>query len=253
MNTPGLSRRHFLTSSATAATGMAAGSLLQATTSLAAETPKLKQGDVILFQGDSITDARRDKKRQDTPNDAAAMGLGYPQHVAGGLLAENSKLGLKIYNRGISGHKVPQLDERWQADTLDLKPAILSILIGVNDIWHKLGGRYDGTAETYREGYAALLAKTREALPDVVLVVCEPFVLKTGAVNDDWFPDFDAYRENALKVAAEAGAIVVPFQKMFDEAVASGTEPGYWAADGVHPTIAGHALMAKTWRETVGI
>jgi len=250
MNESGLSRRHFL---ATSAVGASLATLLSAPSAQAAETPKLKKGDVILLQGDSITDARRDRKRQDNPNDAKGLGSGYAFDIASGLLSEKPGLELKVYNRGISGNKVPDLDARWKEDCLDLKPAVLSILIGVNDIWHKLGGRYDGTPQVYRDGFAALLERTKKALPDTTLVVCEPFVLRCGAVTDDWFPEFDERREFALEVAKEAETIVVPFQTMFNQAVAAGTKPEYWAADGVHPTVAGHALMAKTWRQHVGI
>ena len=181
------------------------------------------------------------------------LGQGYPFHLAGQLLADYALLGLNFYNRGISGNKVPDLEARWQKDCLDLKPDILSILIGVNDLWHKRSGKYDGTPEVYRDGFAALLKKTRQALPDVVFVVCEPFVLRCGAVDDSWFPEFETRRAFAAEAAKGAGAIWVPFQESFDAAVATGTEPAYWAADGVHPTQAGHALMAKTWREAVGI
>ena len=160
---------------------------------------------------------------------------------------------MNIYNRGISGNKVPDLDARWQADCLDLKPALLSILIGVNDIWHKLNGRYDGTVESYEKGFAALVRRTRDALPRLNVIICEPFVLRCGAVNEKWFPEFDERRAAAARVAKGAGALWVPFQSMFDKAVAAGTKPEYWAADGVHPSVAGHALMAKTWREVAGI
>ena len=207
---------------------------------------------MILFQGDSITDAGRDKKRQ-AANDPRSLGVGYPAHAAGGILRDYASLGLQIHNRGISGNKVPDLDKRWDKDCLDLKPDVLSILIGVNDIWHKLNGRYDGTPEVYRDGFAALLERTKKALPDTKLVICEPFVLRCGAVNDSWFPEFETRREFAREVADGAGALWVPFQEMFDEAVASGTKPEYWAGDGVHPSVAGHALMAKTWREVVGV
>ncbi|MBI2422957.1 MAG: SGNH/GDSL hydrolase family protein [Candidatus Hydrogenedentes bacterium] len=210
----------------------------------------LKQGDVILFQGDSITDAGRDKENKN-PNSAAAFGDGYALMIASRLLGEHAPLQLKCYNRGISGHKVPDLDARWQADTLDLKPAVLSILIGVNDIWHKLNENYAGTVEDYEQGFTALLAKTRAALPEVLLVICDPFALRCGAVNDTWYPEFDERRAAARRVSDNAGAVWVPFQEVFDKAVKDGIEPAYWAADGVHPTMAGHALMADTWFEAV--
>lgn len=213
----------------------------------------LKTGDVILFQGDSITDARRDRKSEAQANNPRMLGHGYPALLASQLLLDKPTLGLQIYNRGISGNKVPDLDARWDKDCIDLKPDLLSILIGVNDIWHKLNGRYDGTVETYRKGFAALLDRTREALPETTLVICEPFALRCGAVNESWFPEMDNRRTAAAEVARNANVIWVPFQTVFDEAIAAGTEPKYWANDGVHPTIAGHALMAQAWRQAVGI
>jgi lysophospholipase L1-like esterase len=213
----------------------------------------LKNGAIVLFQGDSITDAGRDRERQGEVNDPRAMGRGYPFLLGSELLRDHAALGLQIYNRGISGNKVPDLEARWQADCLELKPSLLSILIGVNDIWHKLNGKYDGTVEQYETGFAALLARTRQALPETTFVICDPFVLRCGAVNEKWFPEFDERRAAAKRVSDKAGALWVPFQKMFDDAVKAGAAPEHWARDGVHPTMAGHALMAKTWRSVVGI
>lgn len=211
----------------------------------------LVKNDVVLFQGDSITDAGRDKK-SDAPNNFSALGQGYANMIASALLGEHAALQLRCYNRGISGHKVPDLQARWQKDTIDLKPALLSILIGVNDIWHKLDGKYNGTVADYEQGFTKLLADTRAALPNTRLVICEPFVLHCGAVNEKWFPEFDERRAVARRVADAAGATWVPFQTMFDEATKA-APPKYWAADGVHPTMAGHALMAKTWLDVTAL
>lgn len=205
---------------------------------------------IVLFQGDSITDAGRSRERAGLANDQAALGNGYAWLAAAALLVDRPGSGLKIYNRGISGNKVFQLAERWQADCLDLKPDVLSILIGVNDFWHTLNGSYDGTIEVYERDYTELLARTREALPGVKLVVCEPFVLRCGAVNDQWFPAFDRYREASRRVAEAAGARFVPFQSAFDEAVHY-APPEHWAKDGVHPSPAGAALMAHVWQRAV--
>jgi lysophospholipase L1-like esterase len=207
-------------------------------------------GGTILFQGDSITDAGRDRGREKSPNDAAALGRGYAFLTAATLLAEHPGADLKIYNRGISGNKVFQLADRWDKDCIALKPDLVSILIGVNDIWHGLNGQYDGTVQVYERDYLALLQRTRQELPQVRIVVCEPFVLRCGAVNDKWFPEFDRYRAAAKRVADTFEAVFVPFQSMFDEAVKK-APPNYWAGDGVHPTIAGAALMAQTWLATV--
>ena len=210
-----------------------------------------KKGATILFQGDSITDAGR-KKKDPVANDTASLGRGYPTMLAGALLGTHHELGWKVHNRGISGHKVPDLAKRWQSDAVDLKPSILSILVGVNDIWHKLNGQYKGTVADYETGYAALLDQTLEKIPGVRVVVCEPFVLRTGAINDRWFPEFDERRAVAKRVADQRKLTFVPFQAMFDSATKSAS-PSFWAGDGVHPSLAGHALMAATWRRVVGI
>ena len=247
---PVFSRRRWIESLVASGGVLAAADFVRAAAEPAPqESERLTEGGVVLFQGDSITDAGRDR-RQEAPNDPGAFGRGYAFLVASYLLATHPSRALKTFNRGISGHKVPDIDARWQKDTIDLKPAILSILIGVNDIWHKLNGRYDGTVESYEKGFAALLARTKDALPETRIVICEPFVLRCGAVNDGWFPEFDERRAAAKRVAKAAGTTWVPFQDMLDEAVKA-APPAYWAGDGVHPSMAGHALMAKTWIDTV--
>ena len=243
-----MKRRHLITSSA-----FLTGSTLLSSGQKKTPTPTLKKGDAILFQGDSITDAGRDKKNQDKANDQAPLGRGYPLYIGSDLLGSHPQLDLQIYNRGISGHKVPQLQARWKKDTLDLKPAVLSILIGVNDMWHKMNGKYDGTVQTYLEGFDALIKETQKKLPKTTIVICEPFALKCGAVKNNWFPEMDKRRAAAKEVAQENKTLWVPFQSMFDDAIAAGTKPQHWARDGVHPTFSGHSLMAQTWRKVVGI
>lgn len=245
-------RRKFIKTS-TIGLGVASVGVLDATSSAAAaelwpaaRRNLLRPHDVILFQGDSITDAGRSRQTAGQPNDQTALGSGYAWLAAAPLLVEHPSAGLKIFNRGISGNKVFQLAERWQADCLDLKPDVLSILIGVNDIWHKLDGKYEGTVEVYERDYHALLERTRKALPKVKLVVCEPFVLRCGAVNEKWFPEFDRYRAAAKRVAQAHAAVFVPFQTMFDEAIKY-APPEHWAKDGVHPSATGASLMAYTW------
>ena len=210
----------------------------------------LKKIDVILFQGDSITDAGR-KKDNKEPNNASALGSGYAFLAASGLLYNDAGLDLKIYNRGISGNKVYQLAERWDADALELKPNVLSILIGVNDFWHTLVNGYKGTIKTYQDDYKALLDRTKQKLPDVKLIIGEPFAV-TGvkAVDDKWYPVFNDYRSAAKEIAKDYGAVFIPYQSIFDKA--QKLAPGsYWTADGVHPTIAGARLMAESWLKAI--
>lgn len=217
--------------------------------SLPLRKPLIESGDTILFHGDSITDAGRNRGQMDA-NAQPALGSGYAWLAAAQLLVDSPDAGLKVFNRGISGNKVFQLAERWQADCLDIKPDVLSILIGVNDFWHTRDHSYDGTLEKYETDYRALIERTKAALPNVKLVICEPFVLKVGAVDDSWIPSFDGYRAAARRVAEEAGATFVPFQTMFDFAVKV-APPARWAADGVHPTTDGATLMAHWWLKAV--
>ncbi len=142
---------------------------------------------------------------------------------------------------------MPDLQQRWTVDTVNLRPDVLSILIGVNDFWHKLDHGYNGTVQDYEQQYTALLAETRNALPRVHLIVLEPFVLRTGAVDARWFPEFDQRRAAAARVATHARATFVPLQSIFNQRVRR-APPEYWAADGVHPTPAGHAVIAEHWR-----
>jgi lysophospholipase L1-like esterase len=212
---------------------------------------ELPEGAVILFQGDSITDAGRARDASGA-NDQRGLGNGYPLLLAASLLHERAASKPKVFNRGISGNKVPDLKARWEADCLALKPAVLSILIGVNDIWHKLNGNYAGTVADYETGYRELLKSTMQSLPETRIVICEPFVTRCGAVKDNWFPEFDERRAVAKKLAEELSLTFVPFQSAFDAAVEV-APPQYWAGDGVHPSLAGHALMASEWRKATGL
>jgi lysophospholipase L1-like esterase len=252
MENPNNSRRAFLKKAAL-------GSLVAITIPeiLAASSPKFKtkhisllKGQIILFQGDSITDSGRNK--EDTGfNTSRSLGSGYPMLAAAALLERHADLDLKIFNKGISGNKVYQLVDRWETDCFAIKPDILSILIGVNDIWHKLNGTYNGTVEIYRKDYIAMLEMTKRVMPDVKLIIGEPYGVRgIKAVNDNWYPEFYEYQKAAREIAAQFGAAFIPYQAIFDEAQKHA--PGvYWTADGVHPTLAGAQLIAQAWLNTV--
>jgi lysophospholipase L1-like esterase len=210
----------------------------------------LSNEDIILFQGDSITDMHR-KRSDNDANSPAALGTSYPFLASAEMLYRYPEKKLSCYNKGVSGNKVYQLAERWQTDCLDLKPTVLSILVGVNDFWHTLVNGYTGTIKTYRDDYKALLDRTKQALPDVKLIIGEPYaVIGVKAVDDKWYPTFNEYRQAAREIADNFGAAFIPYQEVYDKAQKSA--PGaYWTADGVHPTLAGAQLMAEAWLQTV--
>lgn len=247
------SRRNFLKNASLATVGSLSLPAL-ATTTFANETAAkkiaLQDNDVILFQGDSITDSGR-KKDDAAANSSSALGNGYAQIAAAELLFKYAGKNLKIYNRGISGNKVYQLAERWDKDCLELKPTVLSILIGVNDYWHKHNGKYDGTVKKYMDDYIALLNRTKAALPDVKLIIGEPYAVnRVKAVDDTWYPEFDEYRTVAKEIASQFNAVWIPYQAIYDKA-AQKTSGVYWTGDGVHPSLAGAKLMAAAWMEAV--
>ena len=251
-----LSRRSFFAKSAVGAAALASiPAIVSASIPFEGDAKKEKysifeKGNTILFQGDSITDAGRDKEKE-LPNVARSFGLGYAFLASSALLNALPGKNLTMYNRGISGNKVYQLAERWQKDCLDLKPDVLSILIGVNDYWHKRNGKYDGTVEVYENDYRKLLQETKAKLPNVKLVICEPFyVVNTSAVDETWAVPMKEYQAAAKKIAKEFNALWVPFQKVFDEAVKHAPAT-YWTGDGVHPAMPGAQLMAEAWLRVV--
>ena len=105
--------------------------------------------------------------------------------------------------------------------------------------------------DQYEALYRQVLADTRAALPTVRLVLCEPFVLRHGAVNDTWFPEIDRRRAVVRKLAGEFGAAFVAMQRVLNRALRDQPRLDYWLADGVHPTLAGHALLAQAWVRAV--
>lgn len=244
------SRRKFIgTSLMGAALATGAPQLLSAAKPSAAKV-RISSNDIILFQGDSITDAGRDRENT-SPNSSRALGSGYASLAAAQLLHTHAGRQLSIYNRGISGNKVHQLAERWEQDCIALKPTVLSILIGVNDYWHMFNGKYDGTIQIYRDDYRKLLDRTLKALPDVKLIIGEPFAVNNvKAVTDAWFPAFNEYRQAAQEIANEYKAAFIPYQRVFDEA-AKRAPSAYWTTDGVHTTLAGAQLMANAWLRAV--
>lgn len=244
-------RRSFLKKTTLASAGiLGLGNLQAQINNFEKEETKLKlpKDLTILFQGDSITDAGRKRDHYYANDTWGGLGSGYVLPVVSELLGKNPTSNIRCYNRGISGHKVFQLANRWEEDCLQIQPDVLSILIGVNDFWHTLSHNYKGTAKSYEDDFRKLLDRTLKELPDLKIMVCEPFVVKGGSaiVEEKWFPAFMAYQKAAKKIASDYKASWVPFQKTFDDALKI-APVNYWCPDGVHPSLGGGHLMAEAW------
>jgi lysophospholipase L1-like esterase len=202
--------------------------------------------DRILFQGDSITDMGRG--RTEDPNHI--LGHGYAFLIAAREGADYPEQHLTFINRGVSGNESGDLLKRWQTDTLDLKPDVLSILIGVNDFGHAAKAETPFSVEDYEKRYDQLLSQTVAALPKVKLILCEPFFALgkgTQAHIDRWKKTLPEMAAVVEKLAKKYHAPVVHFQKVFDDATKR-APIDYWIWDGVHPTYSGHQLMADEWK-----
>ena len=206
---------------------------------IAAFTP----GARILFQGDSITDGNRGRSAD--PNHI--LGHGYVFIIAARHGAAFPGLKLDFINRGVSGNTVSNLHQRWQKDTLDLKPDLLSVLVGVND-----SGR-GVSLDHYEQDYDRLLADTKTANPDIKLVLCEPFLLPVGRKKENYETgraDIQKRQDIVARLAKKHGAALVKFQSAFDEACRRAPAE-HWIWDGVHPTYSGHQVMADAWERAV--
>jgi lysophospholipase L1-like esterase len=157
---------------------------------------------------------------------------------------------LQIYNRGISGDRILTLENRWENDSLRLLPDLVSILIGINDTWNYLYLGLGSSPDEYRQVYVRILDLTLKKLPDVELVLCEPFVLVTGEVTEEWLDDINLRQGVVRDLADEFAGVFVPFQSALTTA-AQTLEPELLLDDGVHPTIKGHQVLADCWLNAV--
>lgn len=203
-----------------------------------------KESDLILFIGDSITDCRRDKDVPET------LGMGYVGMIAGRLGLDYPQLNLRFVNRGINGNRTCDLLARWDGDCIELQPDWVSILVGVNNTWR----RYDSNDETpdmkFEQEYRELLQRVKDET-DARIVMCSPFLLHVDSSIEGMREDLDPKIAIIKNLAIEFGAIWVDFDAAF-VAAEQRHVPSYWAGDGVHPSEAGHALMAETWIGIVG-
>ena len=214
---------------------------------------KKGEGLTILFQGDSITDGNRTRN-----NDwNHVMGHGYAYLIASRLWFDYIDKDLMFYNRGISGNKIQDLDDRWQEDTLDLKPDVLSILIGVNDVPNIIENK--NSIDNWETTYRKVLDRTKKALPDTQIILCEPFALPSDDMERIiWTKEKTESYQNVIskmhkivgQLAETYDAVFVELQQAFTDACKK-APARYWIWDGIHPMPAGHELIARIWIKDV--
>ena len=212
--------------------------------------PKLSRESRVLFIGDSITDAGRgaDKEEQ--------IGNGYVRLVRDLLRAKDPANAPHVINRGISGNKVTDLSARWERDVIASDPHLLSVMIGINDVWHGLNPAWAPGVDIddYTAIYRDLLTRTRKGLPNCRVVLMEPTVIDPPAPaegNEKLQPYVKAVNALAKEFAGTVVA-AVPTHTAFVNARTARPDI-VWAPDGVHPSTSGHMLIARTWLAATGL
>jgi len=205
----------------------------------------IKPDDRILFTGDSITDCGRVRE------DAKHLGFGYAAFIAARLQMLLAAPDLQILNRGISGNRAKDLLGRIDADLLGLKPTVVSILIGINDTWRRYDANDATEAKAFEKDYRTLLETIRKSL-QTRIVLLEPFLLHVPADRHAWREDLNPKIDVTRKLAAEFEAELIPLDGLFAKA-ATQAPAAFWAPDGVHPSAAGHALIAEAWLDNADL
>lgn len=200
----------------------------------------------FLFQGDSITDTSRDDDNDDS------LGCGYAFLLASDLL-KNKKDEFRFINRGNSGDRITDVYVRIKEDIINLKPDMMSILIGVNDVSHELTQNCGVTPEKFEKIYSMLIEEVTEALPEIKIFILEPFIMKgihTDARWDEFSSEVHKMAKASENIAKKFNLEFIPLQDKFDAAAADGNHR-YWSVDGIHPSAAGHQLIKEELQKAI--
>lgn len=204
---------------------------------------------LILFQGDSITDMRRSRG----VNVNYSLGNGYVYLVASLLGVKCPDMEYRIVNRGIAQDKIEDIEKRWEKDTLAMKPDVVSILAGINNVGAIVNGLAPEGLDKFEQVYSEIVRNTKDLLPDSLLILCEPFSLPVGTRIKNW-----PKRKQVLceahdiihNIARWSNSYYLRLQTVFEQASLTRSYD-YWMFDGVHPTPAGHGLIAGTWLDEI--
>ena len=197
----------------------------------------------ILFQGDSITDAGRERRNFHD------MGNGYPKYASQLIRAAHPEADLEFINLGISGNRTGQLFDRLYPDAIELRPDVISILIGINDIWHRYTSNITTTDAQISANYRAILERIKKET-DAKIIILAPYALD-GDRADPLHGDLVSVLQIVRELADEFADAYIPLDEKFEEALASQPEPLYYSDDGVHPNQNGAAFIGKLYAEAI--
>jgi lysophospholipase L1-like esterase len=190
----------------------------------------------VVFIGDSVTDCGRDIE--------PPFGDGYVREISrAGILTSD------IINVGTSGHRLVDLEKRWQIDVLEHKPTMLSIAIGINDTWRRYDDNDPTSTKDFRDRYHHLLTWTKTEF-NPLFVLCEPFLLPVREEMKTWREDLDPKIAVVHEMAREFGAVLVPFDQHLN-VLSETIHMSDIAEDGIHPTPFGHQEMARLWLKSI--
>lgn len=206
---------------------------------------KLQENEILVFQGDSVTDCGRSK------DDDSYLGNGYVGLIAAELLFRYPELNLTIYNKGYSGDRIYDMEARFDKDCLDLKPTVITVLVGINDTWRRFDSNLISKPSDYCAAYRRILDKSLEK-SKAQLVLMDPFLLPDPPDRKAWREDLEVRINTVRNLAKEYQAVYIPLDGLFYQA-AINTSYNYWCFDGVHPTLAGHGLIANAWLQNTVI
>ena len=203
---------------------------------------KLQKNDVILFNGDSITDCGRDR------GDFYSL-TGYSKIVQNALTDFYPSLGIKSCNRGISGDLSCDLLARLESELKETKATVLSVLIGINDTWRRYDGNDRTTSpEEFGKNYDAILKIAKKYVREIILL--EPFLIPTDPEKAKFREDLDPKIQVVRALAVKYKADFVPLDGVFAEKCVF-TDPAVLSPDGVHPADDGYSVMAAEWLKRV--
>ncbi|MDR0483599.1 MAG: SGNH/GDSL hydrolase family protein [Cellulomonadaceae bacterium] len=200
----------------------------------------LKPGNTVLFQGDSVTDCERNRRTGD-------LGIGYASMVARRFTQLFPKVNITWTNRGVSGDRSVDVLNRYEQDIRAVKPDLISLLIGINDTWRRYDEGNLMSAQRFEEHYREILTRISSDFPACRILMMEPFLLNSLPDRAQWREDLDPKIQVVRNLAQEFADFYIPLDGLFAQATVEGFTSAQLAEDGVHPTRAGHSLIAEAY------